>query len=75
MGINHKCGNGCEHDSDCALHNEPAYENEKCDCSSGKRRMVVDYLREEACRDVPDHLSQKSVILLLRSTADYLEQY
>ena len=29
----HRCGeSGCDHDSDCAVHNEPAMPNCACDC-------------------------------------------
>lgn len=29
----HRCGpDGCEHASDCAVHNEPALPNGPCDC-------------------------------------------
>ena len=29
----HLCGEQCQHDSDCALHNGPAYLIGKCNCS------------------------------------------
>lgn len=28
----HVCGPHCKHNSDCAVHNAPAYKQEKCDC-------------------------------------------
>jgi hypothetical protein len=33
--IVHECGESCDHNSDCAVHNEPAYRNKKCDCRGG----------------------------------------
>ena len=46
--------NGCQciacqfikHDSDCAVHNEPAYPNEACNCSKLKTRQSSDELAE-----------------------------
>lgn len=32
----HNCDTNCKHDSDCSLHNEPAYPTGACDCSRGK---------------------------------------
>ena len=29
----HYCGDDCHHDSDCSLHNNPAYPRQPCDCS------------------------------------------
>ena len=34
------CKNGVIHDSCCAVHNEPAYTNGKCDCESGFNAKV-----------------------------------
>lgn len=31
----------CGHDSDCSLHNEPAYPNGPCDCHRSRRIAVV----------------------------------
>lgn len=33
------CIGGDIHDSDCAVHNEPAYKNGPCDCSLQKRTV------------------------------------
>ena len=34
----HHCGGDCHHDSDCAMHNNPAYPRQPCDCSLQEKR-------------------------------------
>ncbi|MDX4958015.1 hypothetical protein [Delftia acidovorans] len=41
----HTCGsNGCSHDSDCAVHNEPAMPAGPCDCSRKAVKVLGEVL-------------------------------
>jgi hypothetical protein len=43
--------------------------------SDTKREDVVAYLRNEASRDVPDHIDAPTVIWAMKYVADYLDRY
>ena len=38
--LEHECDVDCKHDSDCSLHNRPAFKREPCDCSGEMNNLV-----------------------------------